>query len=137
MAFKEIELTEEEKAALGSDFYKFTAIGQKLVGKFVRTQAQSGQFAKAHLIDYVFKMKNEAGAVVEAVLNPPTDLGQKLKKAALKPGHAVMITYASDLDVGKESPMKIFKVLVDDSPAAGAAAKPPPPPPPSDDDLNF
>lgn len=130
MAYKEIELTEEERAAAGAKFFKFGAIGDKLVGRFIRTQPTTGTYAKAGQLDYVFRTK--AGDVS---LSPPADAALKLKKANLKPGNAVMISYERDQDVGKESLMKVFRVLVDDSPAV--AKKPEPAPPPVPDDIDF
>lgn len=141
MAFKEVELTEEERASAGAKFFKFEAIGAKLTGRFVRTQPQTGQYAKAGAVDYVFRTKEPSGAIVEVVLNPPADLSLKLKKAALTPGRAVAMTYERDLDVGKESPMKIIKLLVDDTPMkpapAAAPPKAPPPAPAPEDDIDF
>lgn len=138
MAFKEVELTEEEKAAMSQSFFKFENIGDKLAGRFVKTVPASGKFAKPNQVDYVFKIKNTEGVVVETTMGGNADAAMKLKKAIekgdLKPGYAVLITYIADLDVGKENPMKQFKVLVDDTPPKNAA---PPPPPQPADDIDF
>jgi hypothetical protein len=135
MAFREIELTEEERAALGAKFFKFDAIGDRLVGRFLRSEERDGKFGRETL--YHFKRKTEAGQIEEVALSSGgnSDAIQKLRKAAIKPGVAVMVTFTATLDVGKANPMKMFKVLVDDSPAA--TPTPAPKPKPADDDLNF
>ena len=147
MGFKKVELSKEEEDALqGGNFFKFPTIGTKLLGRFVRTQPQTGQYAKADLLDYVFRarVKNEetgAESIEEVVVNTNKRLHATLKKCNLKPGYAVKITHTATQDVGQQSPMKLYDVEVDDSPApAKAAAAPPPPPPPpaaADDDLPY
>lgn len=151
MGWTKVELTKEEEEALqgGGNFFKFTAIGQKLLGRFVKTQKQTGQFAKADLEDYVFRVakKDENGQVIagqteEVVVNTNKQLNAKLKKCGLKAGYAVKITFASELDVGQASKMKVYEVEYDASPSPAGAAKPPPPPPPppapaADDDVPF
>lgn len=140
MAMEEITLTPEEQAAANTTFFKWTkGIGEKFSGRFIRTQEQTGTYAKKGRLDYVFKYKDEAGAVREGVLTG-VDLEMKLKKANLKPGISrVAITHVEDRDIQKDNPMKVFKVLVDHSPAAGAAAAPAPkpPPPPAADDIDY
>lgn len=148
MAFKEVELTEEEKQAMtsGGSFFKFNAIGDRIAGVFLRTQPRTGQYAKTGQLTYVFKAKNAEGQVVELLCDPPTDAAARLKKAqelkdgdALKlvPGKKMILTYVSNQDVGKESPMKIFKLQVDDAPPSSTAAAPKPPPKPAEDDIDF
>ena len=135
MAFEEVTLSEEERAALGSTFFKFSAIGESLAGIFVSKRPSTGQYAKGD--DYVFRVKDKAtGAIGEVVLSPPTDLAQKLKKADPKPGNKMIMTYTGDLDVQKASPMKQFKLLIDRSASAVPAAAPKPAPKP-EDDINF
>jgi len=133
MAPREINLTEEEKAALTQTFISFEEIGQKFKGRLVKTQPQTGQYAKKDQLDYVFKYKNPAegqpghkagspvGAVVESQLKSQADINQKFRKVKIQPGWVAEITYLSDLDIGKENPMKQYKVLVDDAPAAAGA----------------
>lgn len=134
MAFEEVTLTDEEKAAMSATFVKFEAIGDQLAGVFVSTRPATGQYAKPGQLEYVFRRKDATtGEIAEVALNPPTDAAQKLKKAALKPGNKVIVKYVSDQDVGKESPMKIFKVLVDRAAAAAPAPKPAPKPENLDD----
>lgn len=133
MAFEEVALSEEEKAALGGTFVRFNAIGDKFPGVFVRTQPATGQFAKPNVPSYVFKGKKEDGSLAEFICDPNPDLAPRLAKAALKPGNRVIIQYVSDLDTGKEKPLKQFKLLVDRSTAAPAPKPPPPPADPFDD----
>lgn len=145
MAFREVELTEEERAAMSGAYFKFNAIGDRIVGRFISTRPSTGTFAKPGQLDYTIRHKNaETGAIEDVTLTPPADLAAKLKKAQLKPGWKVSITYSSDVDVGKESPMKVFKLLVDDSdapaaakPAAPPAPAPKPKPAPAPDDIDF
>jgi hypothetical protein len=127
MAFEEVTLTEEEKAALSATFVKFEAIGDQFGGVFVSSRSATGQYAKPGQIEYIFRRKDPtSGEISEVLFNPPTDAAQKLKKAALKPGNRVAVKYVSDQDVGKESPMKIFKVMVDRATAAAPAPAPKP-----------
>lgn len=151
MAFEDVELTAEEKAALTQSFISLDSIGQVFTGRLVRTQPQTGQYAKKNAVDYVFKYKNPAeglpghraelavGAVVEGTLKSQADINQKLGKAKPEAGHVIRVQYLSDLDIGKENPMKIYKVQIDRSPpkAGATAAPPPPPPPPAADDVDF
>ena len=139
MAWKDVEVSDEERAG---SFFKFDAIGTKLLGRFVKTVPQTGQYAKPGRVDYVFKVKDAAGNLTEVtVSSSPVDLSAKLTKARLKPGYAVKIEYVKAIpsDDPSKSAQKIFKVSVDDSPAPAAAAKPPPPPPPPSpsDDIPF
>lgn len=107
MAFKEVEADPHES----SSFFKFNAIGDKFAGVFKSYSQKDGTYGPEH--NYVFQTKE--GAIT---VNAKTDLHKKLQKAALKPGYKVIASYASDLDTGKPSPMKIFKVLVDSEVAA-------------------
>jgi hypothetical protein len=121
MAFVEIE----DDGPIGS-FVKLQAIGDKLSGLFIGSKPSSGgQYTKPGDRDYLILQKDGV-----KVFGAPTDALRKLKKAEgsgqLKPGCAVMITYTSDLDVGQQSSMRVFKVLIDPEakPAAVAAVKP-------------
>lgn len=142
MAFRPVTLTKEEEASVGANFFKFSSIGQKLLGRYLRTQPQTGPYARAGHLDYVFRIRTDDEAISEVVFSPPVRAMQLLEKAVkagmLKPNYAVKITYVSDLDVGKAQPMKNFALEIDDAPTAPAARPPPPPPSPrSDDDIPF
>lgn len=142
MAYVEVELTEEEMSGGGLSYFRFTTLGDTLAGRFVRTQAATGQYAKPGQLDYVFKMKLEDGSVGEKAISPPVDAARRLEKANklghLTPGAAVLLKYVDDKDIGKEKPMRVFSLKIDPT---GAASKPAkvvvPPPPAADDDLPF
>ena len=145
MPFVEVELTDEEKAALGMQYVKFTAIGQTLLGKVMSTRPSTGTYAKPGDLDFVIRTKNAEGAIVDMLLTPGGDLGPKFKKAKVAAGFKLMIEYVGDRDVGKEQPMKVFKLKVDASgagaapaaPAPASAPKPAPAPAPATDDIDF
>lgn len=144
MAYKEVELSEEEMKSAGAAYVQFKAIGDKLIGRFLGTQPTTGKYAKAGENDYRFKTVNEKKEVVEVLLTPATNCRMKLEKAEkngeLRIGSKVLISFDSEQDIGKQSPLKIFKVAIDNSPPpAGAVAPkpPPPPPPPAADDIDF
>lgn len=133
MAFREID--PGPAPVVPDNTKKFEAVGDKFAGLFVSFASRTHDFGQGDRVlnEYIFKDKT--GAIVQITAN--YDLHRRLQKADLKPGYKVIITYASDLPPKKagHSPMKQFKVLVDD----GADAAPPPPPKPavSDDDLPF
>jgi len=144
--WQKVTLTPEEEAALqGGAFFKFAGVGSKMLGKFVKSQPQTGQFAKKDREDWVFRAQvtKEDGskAIEEVSVNPTKKLQAQLKKCNLKPGYAVKITLTAEIDIGMANKMPEYDVEFDPSPAPAGAAKPPPPPPPpaagADDDLNF
>lgn len=139
MAFEEVQLTEEEKAALSARFVKFEAVGDRFIGRYLKTQPATGKFSKAGDLDYVFKFKDTDGQVKEAILTPNQGLAAQLKKAQLAANYACRITYSGDLDTGKENPVRLFKLEVDRVLPQGKAATPPPPPPPkpASDDIDY
>ena len=141
MAFKKVELTKEEEEALkGGNFFKFV-VGTKLLGRFIKTQEQTGQFKKAGCLDYVFRAQvtQEDGSKVveEVVVNTGKTLSAQLAKAGLKPGYAVKITCTSEVDIGQPNKMKVYEVEYDDAPPTGKAPPPPPPKPAAEDDIPF
>lgn len=134
MAFEEVTLTDEEKAAMSATFIKFEAIGDQFAGVFVSTRPATGQYAKPGQLEYVFKQKNaETGEIAEVAMNPPIDAAMKLKKAALKPGNRVIVKFTGEVETGRDKPMKIFLVKVDRSTTTVPAAKPAPKPENLDD----
>lgn len=144
MAFKKVTLSAEEEAALQTgNFFKFSGIGSKLLGRFVRSQKQTGSFAKADREDWIFKahvVKEDGSKVVEEVhFNPTKKAHAVLKKAGLKPGYAVKITLTAEIDIGMANKMPEYDIEVDDAPPSGKPAPPPPPPPvaAADDDVPF
>lgn len=135
MAFREVELTEEERAAMGTRYKKFEAIGDRIAGLFVSVQDRQGKFGPETV--YTFRTKNEQGQVEDIALSSGgnTDAAIKLSKAGLKPGNKVIVAFTGTRDVGKTSPMKLFKVQVDDSvtPLPSVSAAKPAAPKPADD----
>lgn len=143
MAFKKIEIPEDEGG--GRAFFKFNAIGDRLAGVFLSYSiSNAGNYGPKP--EYVFRIKGPDGQPQEVALNPPTRLAMALEKAQLKKGHKVIAVLTGEKDVGKGSPMKLFEVMVDDSPSAApaqaaapapaAAPKPKPPPPPAGDEFD-
>lgn len=140
MAFEEVTLTKEETAEIGSggSFFKFTAIGEKLAGRFVKTETRRSATYNRDETVYHFRVKQADGSIVVVMHTPGVQLARLLSKANLQPGNAVLIQYTADQAIeGKPHPMKIFSLKIDRS-SAPAAAKPPPPPPPEvDGDVPF
>ncbi len=131
MAYKEIQPDPYEE----KEFFKFNAIGDKFVGLYV--SQKEGKYG----MDFTFK--NRKG---EFVVTAKGGLKAHFDKAALKPGYLVRCTFTATKDIGKESPMRLFKVEVDDAPTVSAAAAAPAPkpaaPPPAadpfeDDDIGY
>lgn len=106
MAFVEVE--EDEYVPKGQ-FLKmrevFGKIGDKFTGIFVGASESKGQYGGT---DYNFKTdKGVACLTIKGALHA------QLQKAQLKGGECVGIQYKADKDIGKESPMKQFKLMVD------------------------
>lgn len=145
MAYKEITV-ENEGVGGGGSFFKFDAIGKTLVGRFIAVIERANNFGKMEK-NYTFR--NAQG---DHIVTPTTNLAMKLESANLKRGYGVQMTYLKDVaqegvgsDGTPKKPMKIFKVMVDDTtaaPAAAAAPKPavpapaPKPPAPAADSLD-
>lgn len=109
MAFREITVDETDTG--NKTFKKFEAIGDKHAGVFVSKARVDGKFGPKD--EYTFK--NKEG---EFTITPGADLGKRLEKAALVPGDKVIMSYVADKEIGKPSPMKVFKVLVESADAA-------------------
>ncbi len=136
MAYREIP--HDEQAASGpANYFKFNAIGDKLGGVFV--SCRQGNYG----MDYTFR--NKTG---EHVVTVKGALQKQLEKADLEPGFKVIIEYVRNqpmLDKNGQvktdehgvpfNPMKVYKVLVDDSPASAAPKPAPKPAPAADDDF--
>lgn len=133
MGFKEVTLTEEETKALasGGNFWTPKAIGNKIAGRFISVTQRQNPFGKTDN-NYTFKVLKEDGKTPEEVVfTAPQDAHAKLKKAALKPGDGVRITYIANGEIYAEGkpPAKLFRVEVSDSPAPAATTPPPAPKP--------
>lgn len=127
MAWKTIELTEEEqKAGGGRPFKKFTAIGDDALGFYVKKEKQTANYKdgpKEEMV-YVFygQIADQDGVKTtrEFEVTPPQDLRKKLEKAereaGLAPGmgHLVKMRFSSTLEIpGRTDPMKLFTTAVD------------------------
>jgi hypothetical protein len=134
MAMREVVIPETAPA----QFKKFNAIGDKLAGFYVSKQEAPGKFGpETH---WTFRSKDGE----DFIPANSYDLNQRLNKAlesGLKPGNPVIMEFASTRDIGKENPMKIFKVTFDPDivrmPSPKAAPKAAPPPPPPAEDIPF
>lgn len=140
MAWEEVKLDSAEDAAIGqgAQFYKFTAIGQKLVARVVGFETRKNSYGREER-SLRLKTKNDAGVTIEVLHTPGAHLEAQVNKANLRPGNAVLIQYTGDRVIeGKDKPMRLFSLKVDRSAAPGAAApaaqpKPTPAPVPADD----
>ncbi len=132
MAYREVDPGPAPEAG---EFVSFKAIGEKFIGRFIGVTEITNSFSKKQN-QYTFKNKEGIKK-----LDANYDLDRRLKAADLKPGITLcLITYIKDADQPDptRSAMKLFKLLVDDSPpGAKAAAAPPPPPPSADSDIDF
>lgn len=101
-------------------FVKFAAVGDKHGGIFVSHETAMNKFDKE---EHRYTFKNKEGLFT---ITANYDLNRRLQKAQLQPGHAVIMTYVSDLPSKTEgySPMKMFKVVVDTDPKKPAPKAP-------------
>lgn len=162
MAFKKVELTEEEqKGSGGRKFQKFEAVGDKALALFVKTEKGTANYATGpkEVTKWVFWNRTEG----EFEVTPVMDLEQKLKKA-MRPendggfgleagkGHLVKMVFAHTQDVPNQpnKQKKVFNLEVDTEPKPefhkgapsdvlfamgnGSAKNQPPP---EDDDIPF
>jgi hypothetical protein len=125
MAYKEID---PGPAPEMGDFYKFTAIGQKFAGIFVRFEVAEGTYGKENR----WTFRNKDGAFT---ITANFDLHRRFVKAALDPNKVgsrkVLVEYLKDAQAKPgQSGMKIFSLKVhDEIPEAPAA--------PVDSDIPF
>lgn len=162
MAWKTIELTEEEqKAGGGRPFKKFNAIGDEALGFYVKKEETTANYKDGPKKETVYVIygkhvdQNGVTSNREIEITPPQDLKKKLEKAeregGLAPGmgHLIKMKFTSTKTIeGREDPMKLFTVAVDTDfkptnplPAsvtwAKSAAANTAPPPAADDDIPF
>lgn len=161
MAFKKVELTEEEMKSGGRAFEKFDAIGDSQIGVYQFTERKEKEFpdGKKTVTLHVFwrpanpaKPDKKEGDFeitgtyhldksIEKAKKAPSDGGLGLDERA---GHLVKMTWTSNRDTGQSSPMKVFDVQVDTDYPTNPKAKLPPGfksgaknQPPPDDDVPF
>jgi hypothetical protein len=108
MAWEEIKEQPFSKIVKAKDV--FAKIGDKFLGLYVSHTA--GLYGE----DYVFD--TDIGPLKLTVKGA---LKAQLEKANLQGGELVAIQFAKNVNVGKESPMKSFKVMID----RGGASAPP------------
>lgn len=130
MAWEEVQV--DESAPVGARYVKFDAIGKKCVGRFVKVEKrQLTGFARE---SNIYTLKDKDG---EFEVTGTYDLDRRIAAAKLERGNAVSIEYVRDVPPTQpgQSPMKMFKVLVERTSAPSAAPKPDPTrmPPPVDD----
>jgi hypothetical protein len=133
MAWKKVELTEEEKkAGSGRPFKKFEAVGASALGFFVKTEPQTKTFNPAEgpkaITAYIFygEVVSQDGVKTtrEYEVTPPYDLERQLKKAMRAEseggygltagmGHLVKMKRTGSQDTGQASPMGLFELAVD------------------------
>ena len=126
MAYQEVVIDETQPSNV--EYFKFTSIGEKLAGYFLRTEPTTGTYAKEGQLNYIFRAKKRDGEVGDISLTPPTMAARGLEQAAkeglLKPGAMVVLEFHKELAPTKAgySPTKLFKLKIDPNPG-----KPPPP----------
>lgn len=134
MAWVDVEVSEEQRKEMsggGGNWVKFSAIGDKVWGRFDAYEERDSRLNPGKK-DHNYTLTGPDGTVS---FTAPTDLHVKLQKAmrppdgtskgglGLKPGagHRICVTYTSNLDTGQASPMKVFRLQVDTVPAQGQA----------------
>lgn len=165
MAFKKVELDEEDMKSSGRAFEKFSAIGDKRSGVWLRTEKQTKTFNPAegpktvnvHILwwpggarvpggevrpaeDYEITGYWGLDAAIEKAKKPESEGGLGLKDDA---GHLVRLTYAKDLPTAKGA-ARMFTVEADTEYPTNPKAKLPPgfkggakPAAPDEDDIPF
>lgn len=136
MAWVDVEVSEEQRKEMsggGGNWVKFSAIGDKVWGRFDAYEERDSRLNPGKK-DHNYTLTGPDGTVS---FTAPTDLHVKLQKAmrppdgtskgglGLKPGvgHRICVTYTSNLDTGQASPMKVFRLQVDTAPAAQGQAQ--------------
>lgn len=124
MAFRDVSANPEEMGE-GAEYPKFNALGDKVAGLFIETYEQDDQFNPGKKrLNYKFKGRKADGTPGTLIITPTAHLARSLDGAQLKRGDKVIMELIAEKDVGKDSPMKIFKVLVEDGkPGAAPAAQ--------------
>jgi len=124
MAFKRVELTEEEmKSGGGRQWKKFDAIGDSALGFLVKKEKATANYKDGpkEITKWIFYGKLAGRPTPEEFeISPPTDLEQRLEKAereqGLLPGvgHLVKMSFTQTRPIeGRTDPKKIFTVEVD------------------------
>ena len=126
MAWKTVELTEEEqKSGGGRPFKKFTAIGDTVLGFYVKKEKTTANYKDGPKEETVYIIygehvdQNGVKSDREFEVTPPQDLKKKLEKAereGLAPGmgHLIKAKFDTTLAIeGRSDPMKLFTFAFD------------------------
>lgn len=132
MAFRQVELTEEELKAGGRKFKKFEAIGDKITAFFIGWETQEKDFKQGRGLEtvegLVFWSKQEGEfeispapdslkKSINKAMRAESDGGVGLKERA---GHVVKMHFKATRDTGQTHPAKIIAIEVDTTPAIPA-----------------
>lgn len=117
MAF--VEVPEEPMKQFVDVPKLFAKIGDRFDGIFV-SDAENG---RGYGQDYIFSVDGCSAACLTLKGALHGQLAKAKRDGTLKPGARVLIQFAKTTDVGKESPMKNYKVAVDPD-YKGPAPKP-------------
>jgi hypothetical protein len=132
MAFRQVELTEEEMQQSGKRYEKFDAIGDTVTGVLVKKESVTKTFKVEEgpktfdAYHFYGPKRGDAKAPLHFEISPlPYDLDRKMKKAmrpvaeggmGLEPGkgHLVQMKFSSTLLIeGQANPMKVITLAVD------------------------
>lgn len=133
-AWVDVEVSEEQRKEMsggGGSWVKFAAIGDKVWGRLDAYEERDSRLNPGKK-DHNYTVTSPDGTVS---FTAPYDLHIKLQKAMRPPdgtskgglglrpgvGHRICVTYTANQDVGQASPMKVFRVQCDTSPAQGQA----------------
>ncbi len=108
---------------VGGNYQKFESIGQQIAGIFLSVEEVINNFGKKQN-NYTFKTRDG-----DITISAPAHLDFVLKFAKLKKGDKVIMKCIGEKSTGKEKPMKLFEVKVEDgvAPAEAVALQAPKP----------
>lgn len=129
-----VEVGQKEAESSPHQFMRFKSIGDSFSGKLLRIlENQTGTYgAETH---YIFQTKAADGQLVEVAVNPNPDLRKRYSVLAI--GDFARTTKVGEKNIGKESPMNVFKVEKWTGPLPQAAAPTPAPKPLTASDAPF
>jgi hypothetical protein len=131
MAFRQVELTEEELRAGSRAYKKFTAIGDKITAFFIGWETQEKDFKQGkgvESVDVLVFWNRQDG---EFEITPPDSLTKAINKAMRaesdggvslreRAGHVVKMMFKATRDTGQPNPAKIIAIEVDTTPTIPA-----------------
>lgn len=167
MAWKTVELSEEEKKAGGGrPFKKLAMIGDTALGFFVKEEKKTVNYSNGSKEETIYVLYGQhtdqhgVASTREFEVTAPYDLKRKVDKAQRPPaeggfglapglGHLVKFKFSGTQKIdGRDEPMKIVDLNVDTEPDLKGRTLPAsvtwaksktnaPPPPAADDDIPF